>query len=397
MRVTRRTILGAFGTSLFTPALLRGALAAPAHDPTRLRWEHDGGFVARAPRWQEKTGDTTNELVETARNPVFVDLFDPRGGRTLRLHDDRMLVRGGKDSAGAKIVKFTRQADGKWEDGAARTKWASAAGSLEAHGAAWFEPVAHGVNMFDEKTRTSDFVELHDPGRDYTIRLSASAMQVRGSAFKDFTRIHAGGWTAVAAPARITMTPDVSESPASREWAHGAKELAERWYPIITQRLSPNASPAPRNYQLNFKATMKVPAVTAWGGRPGARKMNINAAWIEKHPNDWGMVIHELTHAVQEYSSRRTKHATWLTEGIADYMRYFEYEPEKPLPPFPKKTYRDGYRTAASFLNWVAQTYDGRLIEKLHASMLADAYDDDLFRRITGRTVDQLWAEHHPG
>ena len=368
--------------------VLSATLAAPPQEPARLRWEHGGGFVMMTRRWEEKTGNSVYELVETARNPVFVELFDPGRGRAIRLYDDRMLIRGGNGSTGAKILKFTKQTDGKWEDSPARTKWAYPNGSLQDDGEGWFEPVTHGVNMFAESARTADFVELGDSRRGYTIRLSASEMRIRGGAFKDFTNIHDGRWTALAAPARITMTPDLGEAPGARDWAFGAKKLAERWYPIITERLHPNASPAPRSYKLSFKMTMKIPAST------GSRVMNINVAWIEKHPDDWGIVIHELTHAVQEYGLKRTKNATWLAEGIADYVRYFEYEPEKPLAPFPDKTYRDGYRTAAAFLNWVAQTYDARLIEKLHAYLQADEYTDDRFREITGRTLDQLWTEY---
>jgi hypothetical protein len=74
-------------------------------------------------------------------------------------------------------------------------------------------------------------------------------------------------------------------------------------------------------------------------------------------------------------------------------VRYFEFEPEKPLRPFPDKTYRDGYRTAATFLNWVARTYDARLIEKLQAALEADAYTDNMFVEITGRPLDRLWIE----
>jgi len=52
---------------------------------------------------------------------------------------------------------------------------------------------------------------------------------------------------------------------------------------------------------------------------------------------------------------------------IADYIRFFEYEPEGskwPTSAF-DKTYREGYGTAAAFLNRVAETCDVRLIERL--------------------------------
>jgi len=368
--------------------LLKAAPAIPATDSPRLRWEYPTGFVMKVPRWEEKTGDTVYSLVETARNPVFVELFDPERSYTIRLYDGKMLIRGGNGTTGNKLIKFTKQTEGKWENDPARTKWAYSDGWFKTDGEAWYEPQTHGANVFFERAHTADFVELHDPRRDYTIRLSTAAMQIRGGKFNDFTKIHEGRWTAVARLAQINFAPDVSEAPRTREWAFTAKELAERWYPIVTERLQANTSPAPRNYKLIFKNVMNNPATT------GGRVMNINVPWIDKHPDDWGMIIHELTHAVQEYKLRKTRNATWLSEGIADYIRYFEFEPEKPLARFRDKTYRDGYRTAAAFLNWIAQTYDERLIEKLHAHLLADTYTDEVFQEITGRPIEELWTEY---
>jgi hypothetical protein len=62
------------------------------------------------------------------------------------------------------------------------------------------------------------------------------------------------------------------------------------------------------------------------------------------------------------------------------------------MPRAASKTYREGYGTAAAFLNWVAETCDVRLIERLNVSLQSDAYNGGLFREITGRTLDQLWA-----
>jgi hypothetical protein len=369
-------------------SVLSVALAAPPTGPARTRWEHAGGFVMKVRRWEQKTGNSVHSLVETARNPVFVELFDPGRGSTIRLYDGKMLIRGGNDT-GTKILKFTKHADGRWADGPGRTQWAYPEGSLKTDGEAWFEPVSHGVNMFLESAHTVDFVELHDPLRDYTIRLSGASMQIRGGNFRDFTKLHDGRWTAVASPAHITVMPDISEAPGARDWALAAKELAERWYPIIAERLHPNLSIAPISYKLVFKKMMNNPAVTV----PGAHRMDVSAEWIEKHPDDWGMVIHELTHTLQGFNLKKTKHVGWLTEGIADYVRDFEFEPEKRLPLSPNKTYRDGYRTAATFLNWVAQTYDARLIEKLQAQLEAYTYTDDLFMEITGRPLDRLWTD----
>ena len=88
-------------------AVLSEALAASPTESTRLRWEHSGGFVMKGRHWEEKAGNSVNSLVETARNAVFVELFDPARDLTIRLYDGKMLIRGGDGNA-TKIVKFTK-------------------------------------------------------------------------------------------------------------------------------------------------------------------------------------------------------------------------------------------------------------------------------------------------
>ena len=118
----------------------------------------------------------------------------------------------------------------------------------------------------------------------------------------------------------------------------------------------------------------------------------ISADWVRKHPDDFGMIIHELTHVIQSYPKYRQ---IWLVEGIADYVRYFVFEPQKKLGPIDpaQASYRDGYRTTAQFLAWVSKTYDAELVKKLNAALRESRYDDRLFLDYTGRSLDALWAE----
>ena len=62
----------------------------------------------------------------------------------------------------------------------------------------------------------------------------------------------------------------------------------------------------------------------------------------------------------------------WLVEGIADYIRWFKYEP-KPTGTRPrnpdKANYTDSYRITAGFLNFVVQKHDKEVVAKLNAAM----------------------------
>jgi len=47
--------------------------------------------------------------------------------------------------------------------------------------------------------------------------------------------------------------------------------------------------------------------------------VRFNPNWFVKHPEDIDVVTHEVMHIVQDY---RHDPPGWLTEGIADYVRY---------------------------------------------------------------------------
>jgi hypothetical protein len=374
--------------------VLGAAAAAPAAEPPRQRWEFGDHFVTSTRRWEEKTETGRNAFVETARNPVFVELYDRTRGYTVRLYDDRMLIRDGTSPEHPKFVKFTKLTAGGWADGPVRAKWKYPGGELRIDGDAWVEQNATGTNVFAERGRTAEAIDLYDPVREYAIRLTATALEIRGGTdkvrqFKEFTTVHTGRWAPADKAPRLTVVADYADAPEAREWALAARDLCERWYPIVSARLNPNGAPAPRKYTLVFKKMDGV-AFTA----NGDATITVSAAWIKDHPDDFGMVIHELTHAVQDYRLRKSRTAGWLVEGIADYVRYFEYEPERSIKPNLKKSYRDGYTPAAAFLNWIERTHDPQLIRKLNARLKADAYADEAFEEFTGRSLERLWAEY---
>jgi hypothetical protein len=192
------------------------------------------------------------------------------------------------------------------------------------------------------------------------------------------------GATVVCLLAQSTVTVDYSEVPDVREWAEKARELCEKWYPLIAETLSSKDFTPPREVRLVFKDEKKGIAYTT-----GA-KITVVADWIRKHPDDFGMVIHELCHVVQSYP----KGVGWITEGIADYVRYFKYEP-KPSPPkiSAKASYRDGYKTSATFLAWIEKTKDRDIIRKLNERLRGGGFKEEQFKEWTGSDLDTLWKE----
>jgi hypothetical protein len=96
---------------------------------------------------------------------------------------------------------------------------------------------------------------------------------------------------------------------------------------------------------------------------------------------------------VQQYHGG--KNPGWLVEGIADYIRWFKYEPESKRPQVnpDKAKYTDSYRTTAAFLDFVARTHDPDVVGKLNGAMRENKYEPELWKQYTGKTVDELWDE----
>jgi hypothetical protein len=190
---------------------------------------------------------------------------------------------------------------------------------------------------------------------------------------------------AAAPPAvSVRVTVDTSEVPELAEWGHDAKLLVEKWHPRIAGMLPSDGFRPPAEVRLVFKKDMKGVAYAS------GRTITIAAKWVKAHPDDFGMVVHELTHVIQSY---RRGGPGWLVEGIADYVRFAHFEPMTRITVNPKRAkYTDGYRTTAKFLAWAESSHDRELVKKLNEALRAGRYREDLFKERTGKTLDQLWA-----
>lgn len=179
---------------------------------------------------------------------------------------------------------------------------------------------------------------------------------------------------------------EAHETPDLADWAKRAGQLCAEWYPKVSALLASEGFAPPEKVTLRFRADMK--GVAAASGNA----INFAAGYVRGHTNDWGMVVHELTHVVQSYPPGGPG---WLVEGIADYIRLAHFEPGAPRPRInpDKASYRDAYKTTAIFLAWVEQRHDARLVSKLNAALRQRKYSPELFKEATGKTVDELWSD----
>ena len=183
----------------------------------------------------------------------------------------------------------------------------------------------------------------------------------------------------------VDVALDSSETPDLAEWGARAQALTREWYPKVAEALASDGFTPPGRVSIVLKAKQDAPGAT------GGTRVSFSGPYVRKHPEDWGMVVHELVHVVQKYPD---PNPMWLTDGIADYVRDFVYEPGKRKVRLdPKKaSYKDSYATTAAFLGWLEKLKPGA-VKALNAAMRKKAYRPELWTEIGGKDVDALWAD----
>ncbi len=182
-----------------------------------------------------------------------------------------------------------------------------------------------------------------------------------------------------------TALVDTNDAADLKEWGGKAGTLCVEWFPKIAALLPSEGFTSPKEVALYFDPAMKGVAHAANG------TITISAAFVRAHPDDWGMVVHELTHVVQAYPAGGPG---WLVEGIADWVRIVHFEQQAPRPKVTRlASYKDAYKTTAVFLEWCEKQHGAGLVVKLNAALRAGKYRDELWKEITGKMVDDLWAE----
>ncbi|HLR38629.1 MAG TPA: basic secretory protein-like protein [Chitinophagaceae bacterium] len=122
-----------------------------------------------------------------------------------------------------------------------------------------------------------------------------------------------------------------------------------------------------------------------------------NPEWFKSHPEDIDVVTHEVMHIVQSYHFGHVP--GWLTEGIADYVRYIYGVNNKgadwTLPDYnSKQNFDDAYRITARFLVWVTKNGHHAIVKKLDNALRNGTYHKNLWEKLTGKTVEQLWQDY---
>ena len=124
---------------------------------------------------------------------------------------------------------------------------------------------------------------------------------------------------------------DTSQIPEIKEWVDKTlKPVCEKWYPMIVEMLPSEGYTAPAKFTIVFHADMRGVA-NASGSR-----INCAGPWFMRNLDGEaaGAVVHEMVHIVQQYRRGRggNRNPGWMVEGLADYIRWFLYEPKDKRP-----------------------------------------------------------------
>ncbi|TDQ07023.1 basic secretory protein-like protein [Pedobacter metabolipauper] len=159
-------------------------------------------------------------------------------------------------------------------------------------------------------------------------------------------------------------------------------------YPLLKKEYNENAAT-----ELNFVIDTAYKGVAATGGG----RIVYSPAYFKQHPTDVDVVTHEVMHVIQSYG--RGAGPGWLTEGIADYVRY-KFGVDNPgakwaLPEYKDtQSYTNSYRITARFLAWLESHGNKGLVKKLDANLRAHTFTAELWKKETGKTLDELWVAY---
>jgi Peptidase of plants and bacteria len=195
---------------------------------------------------------------------------------------------------------------------------------------------------------------------------------------------------------KCAIAIDTSAAPELADWArHKLAPVLAAWYPKIVAELPSTGYTAPAAYSVTVRKMDGVAYTTG-------TNVFVSERWIQDQMNGEaiGSLVHESVHVVQQYGHSHAP--SWLVEGIADYVRWFKYEPQshgadivwmrKQGGDFSPR-YNASYRISANFLNWVSANYDPSVIAEVNVDLRQGKYTRDFWKQHTNKTIQELGDE----
>lgn len=195
------------------------------------------------------------------------------------------------------------------------------------------------------------------------------------------------------ADGKYEITLDVSAAPALQVWATQTMlPVVKEWYPKIVALLPGENFTAPTSLSITFENPGRGVAATS------GTRIVCAAEWFLQNLDGEakGAVVHELVHVVQQYGQRPRDRGEpapgWLTEGIADYVRWYLYEPESHGADIQNPSAANitaGYRVTANFLHWLSATQEDA-VQVLNTALRTGTYSSKFCTERFGKRLPEL-------
>ncbi|WP_320687273.1 sigma-70 family RNA polymerase sigma factor [Gemmata algarum] len=181
----------------------------------------------------------------------------------------------------------------------------------------------------------------------------------------------------------VEFAVDASHALEMTEWAARAARVCERAYPMVCDELAADGFRPPHRVPLLVRRDARALSAASAG------RVIVSAGYFEANPGDVGALIHSTSLVVQDYRARAVP--TWLVQGIADYVRFFKFEPGVLAPLDPDIARHDGdSQQTAAFLAYLVATYDPALVRRLNAALRDGHYTDAMWAELTGKPLSEL-------
>ena len=199
-------------------------------------------------------------------------------------------------------------------------------------------------------------------------------------------------------PEYLSLVLDTSAAPDMKEWTEGVVGRIQLGGVRVAAYVTAGW-PIPCCVTVSY--VDKDGGAPVWVESATCTKICLNAKWFRENRDGQaaGAFFYALVRVMQGYGTTpgatETNCPSWLANGIADYARWYLFEPESRGCDFVRKNpgayrYNGSFRVTASFLDFVERRHPGTVM-RANAAMRAHAFDDATFwKDATGKTAEEL-------
>jgi len=242
-------------------------------------------------------------------------------------------------------------------------------------------PSPNPVPAYKSGSRYIDASVIKNRTYSYTVQAVQASGQVSTKSNAVAAKISSGG-----NPVPAIATGSGSDA-SYAAWVADAKEEMRIWYPKLSDKLALGKYTPPTNF------SVRVVSMSGIASTSGTT-ISVSKQWLSANRQEYGVVIHEMAHVMQNYKGNG---AYWATEGLADWTRvHFYRDPaKKSTPPQGHELYTQGYEPAAGLLNYIDNQVGGSFLKSLNTALKNDSYNDvKTIASLTGKSQNKWWQNY---